>query len=76
MQLRPVLTYLDDMDAKTKASTKKMADMDKPAQAEVTKAIQVPTLMGYRALITLRRSSSGRRRPRSSCKHGSTRTRT
>jgi hypothetical protein len=31
------------MDAKTKASTKKIADMDKPQQAESTKAIQVKT---------------------------------
>lgn len=39
--MRPALKYLDDIDAKTKASTKKMADMDKPVQPEATKSIQV-----------------------------------
>lgn len=41
IQMRPALKYLDDIDAKTKASTKKMADMDKPVQPEATKSIQV-----------------------------------
>lgn len=41
IQLRPSLTYLDDIDAKTKASTKKMADMDKAAQPDSVKAVQV-----------------------------------
>lgn len=41
LQIRPTLTYLDEMDAKNKASSKKMADMDRPITAEATKAIQV-----------------------------------
>lgn len=41
LQLRPRLGYLDDMDAKTKASTKKLADLDKPNQSDQVKAVQL-----------------------------------
>lgn len=41
IQLRPSLTYLDEIDAKTKATTKKLNEADRPAAAEETKAVQI-----------------------------------
>lgn len=41
IQLRPNLTYLDEIDAKTKATTKKLNESDRPAVSEETKAVQI-----------------------------------